>query len=301
MGSQLIDRYVGVKAAERLSSKSIVNHLLLLNVMFRRAVKWRLIPSNPVEAVDRPRVRTPEMNIVTETEIGRLWTAYREGIVTAADKDERIWWETARALTFIALGTALRRGELLGARWHDVSLLEGRWTVRETLVRGKFTEPKSEASRRTVELGPKTVELLQEHWRASAYQGDDELVFCHPTKGTPLDPSKIAGYMRKAIEHAGIAKVRAFHDLRHSSLTASAAAGNPAIYVQARAGHSQASTTERYVHASQVLFPGAAEAGEERHFGALGTNSGTNSDASEPRIKEESPDLQGFPSSGGRI
>ena len=76
------------------------------------------------------------MNIVTETEIARLWTAYGEEI-EAAEESERPWWGLARTLTFVALGTALRRGELLGACWHDVSLLEGRWAVRQTFVRGK--------------------------------------------------------------------------------------------------------------------------------------------------------------------
>lgn len=57
-------------------------------------------------------------------------------------------------------------------------------------------------------------------------------------------------------------RFRPFHDLRHTSLTHTAAAGNPHIYVQARAGHSQGSITERYMHAAQVLFPGAAEKSE---------------------------------------
>ena len=39
--------------------------------------------------------------------------------------------------------------------------------------------------------------------------------------------------------------------------------------VQLKAGHSQASITERYIHAAQVLFPGAAERGEERLFGSV--------------------------------
>jgi hypothetical protein len=47
------------------------------------------------------------------------------------------------------------------------------------------------------------------------------------------------------------------------------AVGNPNAYVQAKAGHSQFSVTERYVHAAQVAFPGAAERSEERIFGAL--------------------------------
>lgn len=35
-------------------------------------------------------------------------------------------------------------------------------------------------------------------------------------------------------------------------------------------GHSQGSITERYIHAAQVLFPGAADRGEERMLGATG-------------------------------
>ena len=62
---------------------------------------------------------------------------------------------------------------------------------------------------------------------------------------------------------------RPWHDLRHTSLTHEAAAGNPQAYVQLKAGHSQGTITERYIHAAQVLFPGAARRGEERMFGPV--------------------------------
>ena len=186
---EMIDHYISHKAAAGLGPKTITNHLLLLNVMLRRAVRWRLIPRNPVEAVDRPRLRRAEMAVLTEVEVAKLWAAY-EDLWGAADKAEQPWWRLAQALTFTALGTALRRGELLGLRWRDVELLAGRLTVREAFVRGEFTTPKSDASRRTLELGPRIVDLLGEHWRRSAYQGDDELVFAHPTKGTPADPAR---------------------------------------------------------------------------------------------------------------
>jgi hypothetical protein len=39
--------------------------------------------------------------------------------------------------------------------------------------------------------------------------------------------------------------------------------------VQARAGHAQATMTERYIHAAQVAFPGAAERSEKRLFSGL--------------------------------
>ena len=72
-------------------------------------------------------------------------------------------------------------------------------------------------------------------------------------------------WLRKAITKAGIERtIRPCHDLRHTALTHDAAAGNAAVYVQARAGHAQATMTERYVHAAQVAFPGAAEKAEAR-------------------------------------
>jgi integrase len=190
---------------------------------------------------------------------------------TLASTDEQQWWQLAKAVALTALGTAMRRGELLGLRWHAVDLLEGKIDVREALVRGKVSTPKSRASRRVIELGPHTHTrtVLEQRWRQTTFHADDDLVFCHPHRGTALDPGTLARkFLAPALKHAGIQKpFRPFHDLRHTSLTHAAAAGNPQIYVQARAGHAQGSITERYLQAAQVVFPGAAERSEERMFG----------------------------------
>lgn len=111
-------------------------------------------------------------------------------------------------------------------------------------------------------------------------------MFCHPLLGTPLDPSKVSGYMRKAIKAAGIERtIRPWHDLRHPALTHDAAAGNPAVYVQARAGHAQATMTERYVHAAQVAFPGAAERAEDRVFAGVADDAEEASSPSNSRLR----------------
>jgi integrase len=264
---ELIDRYITQKMREGLAPKTVTNHLLLLQVMLKRAVRWRLIQRNPVTDSERPRLRQPELNVLTETEIARLWHAYND-LEDHAASDEQPWWQLARTLTFVALGTALRRGELLALRWRDIQLLEGHLHVREALVKGRFTTPKSHSSRRLIELGPQTRQLLADHWQASAYQADDELVFCHPDKGTALDPSRLAReHLKPALTHAKITKpFRPFHDLRHTALTHEAAAGNPMAYLQQKAGHSQSAITERYIHAAQIHFPGAAARGETRLF-----------------------------------
>jgi integrase len=267
---EVVDRYVARKMQEGLRPKTVSNQIVLLQLMLKRAVRWRLMHSNPVEGCERPREEQCELNILTEAEIALLWNAYRS-LEREAPVEECVWWRTARTLTFVALGTAMRRGELLALRWRDVQLLEGLLHVREAFVEGRFTTPKSRASRRLLELGPQTQALLATYWRETAFQGEEELVFCHPRLGTPLDPSKLARhYLRPALQRAGITKpFRPFHDLRHTALTHEAAAGNPMAYIQLKAGHSQGQITERYIHAAQVLFPGAAKRGETRLFAAV--------------------------------
>lgn len=144
-------------------------------------------------------------------------------------------------------------------------------TVRQSFVRGRFETPKSRSSRRTIELGPRALEALREQWAESVYRAEESVVFGHPKIGSPLDPSRLTkNYLRPALKRAGIVKpFRPWHDLRHTALTHEAAAGNPAVYVQLKAGHSQGSITERYVHAAQVLFPGAAAKGEARTFSGV--------------------------------
>jgi hypothetical protein len=87
------------------------------------------------------------------------------------------------------VSAGLRRGEILGLRWRDVSLADpagAALRVRETWVRDQTDTPKSEKSERTIAIGRLAGELF-EHRGRSAFQGDDERVFCHPTTGGPMD------------------------------------------------------------------------------------------------------------------
>jgi integrase len=84
--------------------------------MLKRAVRCRLIQCNPLQDCDRPRLQQAELNVLTETEIARLWSAYTQLERDAEDEEQKAWWRLARTITFVALGTALRRGELLALR-----------------------------------------------------------------------------------------------------------------------------------------------------------------------------------------
>ena len=269
-----LDAYITAKTGT-LSPKTITNHLRLLGVMFKVALRWRLVDVDPTAAVEAPRAEAPEMKVLTEAEVAHLLAAYAELAEQPPPDTSAEWWALSRRLVVVALGTALRRGELLALRWGDVALLEGRLTVRQSFVRGEFTTPKSRTSRRTIDLGAQVLAALNEQWQASRYRADSGLVFGHPALGTPLDPSKLSrDYLRPALKRARITKpFRPWHDMRHTALTHEAAAGNPQAYVQHKAGHSQGTITERYIHAAQVLFPGAAERAEARLFSEVEASS----------------------------
>lgn len=152
-------------------------------------------------------------------------------------------------------------------RWQDVELLERVIHVRQQFVRNEITTPKSRAGRRPLQLGDVAAKALEEQYAASRHRAPESIVFSHPALGTPLDPSKLTGYARKAIKRAGISKpFRPWHGLRHKALTETAAAGVPAMFVQAKAGHAQGSTTERYLHAAKTSYPDMAELAEARMF-----------------------------------
>jgi len=203
---ELLDGYLATLATEKkLSAKTRANHVSTLSRVFGLALRWTLIRSNPVDAIEKPRFEAPDTVVLDEVEIGRLLTAYRE---LEEDDPEDVWLPVVRRMVVVGLGTALRRGELQGLRWGDCGLLEGLLRVRQQFTRGQFTTPKSRASRRVVAFGPKVAEALEEQWNDSLRCRDEDLVFGYPHLGTPLDGSKLGTYARKGAEPGGDREAR---------------------------------------------------------------------------------------------
>lgn len=212
--------------------------------------------------------------------------------IVAVSGEERAWREQARVIFLVAIGTGLRRGELLGLRWRSVSLADpggARLRVGETWVRARDDTPKSVAGERTIALGPKLADELFEHRARSAYQGEDERVFCSPAKGTPFDVARYADTFRKALKRANVdGYVRPFHDARHSSITNAAAAGTPPAALMARAGHSNFKTTQGYIDLAGETFRAEAELLERRLWGTTGTRNGYKESDPSPAQQTES-------------
>jgi integrase len=192
IGVEQLNRYVARKS-EHLEPRTLNRHLNLLHALFKAAEGRELVRSNLVSAVDRPREPRRRWTILTPVEIGRIERAFRE--LADEDPDQRVWIEQARVIFLTVLSVGLRRGEILGLRWRDISLADPAGAtvrVRETWVRSQRDTPKSERSERTSAIGRLAGELF-EHRGRSAFQGDEERVFCHPESGGPLDQARYAG------------------------------------------------------------------------------------------------------------
>jgi integrase len=167
-----------------------------------------------------------------------------------------------RVLYLVAAMTGLRQGELLGLRWRDVDWPAQKIRVVHPYVRRRnapaYAEmfpdesrrkrsPKSAHSSRAVPMADRVAGELDRHYKASAFQADDDLVFAHPATGSALDRHEVSRRFKVALKRAGVRAVR-FHDLRHTFGTRMAAAGVPIRTLQEWMGHAEIKTTLIYAH-----------------------------------------------------
>ena len=251
----------GSAAQQALSGGTIHKHLVVLRQALDEAVKARIIERNPCDVVSAPSVKArAERRALTEEEIPAL---------LAAAQGSR--YDTPIRFT---LATGLRQGELLGLRWEDVDFDAGLINVRQSLgyVGGAsfFAPPKSERSRRVVELSAATAGLLRSHRAAQAAHRlrlgviwqDHGLVF--PSLiGTPWLARAFYRDYRGVLAGSGIADVASvnWHTLRHTAATQWLRHGADVFSVSRRLGHASASfTMDVYGHLLKGQQRQAAEA-----------------------------------------
>jgi integrase len=232
-----VEAFVALKRDEGKATKSILNYLGLLHSIFKFAEKRGLTRGNPVAAIDKPG--RPEH----DADIRYLDQVDLEALIVAVPAGPRE--STERTIYLTAAMTGLRQGELIALRWKDIDWSAGRIRVRQNYVRGEFGSPKSKRSSRSVPLADRVGAELERHFGASAYQDDEDLVFCHPQTGAPLDRSRLLKRFKAAAKAAGLRDVR-FHDLRHTFGTRMAAAGVPLRTLQEWMGHRDFKTTLIY-------------------------------------------------------
>lgn len=281
--------------AETLSPATLNRDLSILHAIFEAARRDELVEANPADNVRRPKLPPFRPRVLKPAEIQAVLHAFAEvarevaaaPVTTVQEiawrRGQQLRWEQARVVFLTLVLTGLRRFELQALRWRDVDLVANELRV---------VDSKSEDGIRAIALPRSLAEELWQHRRRSAYQGDDERVFCHPERGTPLSAEQWRPVFEQVLARAEIrGHVRPFHDLRHTAITNDAAAGSSTIAIKVKAGHASFRTTERYIHLAGVVFHDEAQRLEERVLGRSFYPPST--DLSEPEAIEHDPGARG--------
>jgi integrase len=249
--------YARLQEEKGLSAKTVRLVHGILHQALEKAVRRRRIAHNVCNDVTLPRVERQEVRTLTAEQAQKLL-------------------ETARGhrlevLLALALTTGMRRGELLGLQWKDVSWKDGSLQVCRTVNRYgghglRVSEPKTAKSRRKILLPAFVLELLKEHrahqlearLQAGPAWEDHDLVFANSC-GRFLNPGHLGSDFQKLLTKAGIPHLR-FHDLRHSCASLLLSSGvNPKV-VQELLGHSHINMTlGTYSHVLPGMHEGAME------------------------------------------
>src|SRR5262249_23408812 len=111
--------YAGLTVADRTR----LHIHRVIHRMLRHAAQWSLVHPNVAPLVDAPSVKSTEIEILTAAEIARVLEALRG--------------KSLFPIVQTALGTGLRRGELLALRWKDIDLDSAKLHVQQSLEQTK--------------------------------------------------------------------------------------------------------------------------------------------------------------------
>jgi integrase len=240
-----------------LSAGTVLNLHLVLTQALGQAVRWQLSASNPASGAQPPRPRRSQPVSVNPELLDRL-------IAVATG--------TALELPVaIAAATGMRRGEILGVRWadltEDLSFAHVRSSLQVTRSGLAFERPKTARSRRAVALPVflrsflERQRRIQTEWKdelGEAWQDSDLVVTRRD--GSPVNPDSLSSAWRRLLRRHGLPPVR-FHDLRHAHATLMLLEGVHPKVVSERLGHASVGITlDTYSHVLPSLQSQAVEA-----------------------------------------
>ena len=219
-----------------------------LHHALKSAVDQRLLPHNPADHVEPPKVAHKSMTILNEEQLDTF---------LAAVEQDPIW----KDFFYTELTTGLRLGEICGLMWSDFDARKGTLSVNRTIHKEKggrlvTGDTKTYAGTRTIVLPDSTAELL----RCRKKNSYSIWIFPNPLKPeAPMNPSIAYRQLKAILTENSLPDLR-FHDLRHTFATHALANGVDAKTLSGILGHTKASfTVDTYTHTTTDMHRKAAE------------------------------------------
>lgn len=250
--SRHIDDFYQSIFDDECTANTVIHYHSILGKAFKYAIKKRILRSNPMEEVDRPKKNQYRATFYTVEEMMTLMDAFSEDPLDLPVQ--------------VASYYGMRRSEVLGLKWDAIDFKRNTISIRhkviEVEVDGKFIPVgedvlKTKSSFRTLPLIPEVKELLlrekekQEMYRRlfkKSYCRDYLDYICVDQCGKLLRPNYVTEHFAWVIRKYGLKKIR-FHDLRHTCASLLLSKGISMKQIQIWLGHSTfATTADIYAH-----------------------------------------------------
>ena len=156
---------------------------------------WGIIRDNPADLARPPKAPDRETPMLQPDQ--------------AAAVLDRLRGKPLYLLASLALGTGMRRNEMLGLRWGDVDLDAGRLTIEQALEQTaahgiRVKGPKTKHGRRTISLPAHLVAELRQHWREQQEQRLGMGLGKAP-EGSPVFTTADGRHLKPQRHHQGVA------------------------------------------------------------------------------------------------
>jgi integrase len=212
----MVEEYKKERLLE-VSPATVNREVACCKAMFNKAVEWGLIKDSPVKTVKLLREKNTRTRFLEKEEIIRL--------VDNCSKH-------LRPVVIVAVGTGMRKGEILGLKWSDIDFNNNIIYLLDTKNGERRNVPLSKWCRAALIK-------IRKH-------PESPYVFCHKD-GKPFINMRKS--FKSALDGAGISDFR-FHDLRHTFASQLIKLGFDVRTVQELMGHKSMDMVMRYTHLS---------------------------------------------------
>jgi integrase len=248
-----IEALLRTVAATGVSARSVNRAREIVCAAFNYGMKPTTysLPTNPALGTDRRRVPEPGVLLFYSPEeieaIARsLQAGFHRPAVSARGELEHFEDDRDSEAIRVAAYSGLRLGELLALRWRDVDWTGSALTISRSLSSGVEGTTKTGHVRR-VPMADQAAAALDRLSQRQDFVSPGDYVFCNAL-GRPLDGSALRRRYKRARDAAGLRPLR-WHDLRHTFGSLLVAGGVDLVSIKDAMGHSQLTTTSRYLDA----------------------------------------------------
>jgi len=230
----ILDEFVSDLEKRGVGQATITKCLTQLSSMFRVAMKYRLIPTNPMQYVDRPEPKPSRIiRPLTPDQVERIRAQMKP--------------RDALLVSLLAY-SGIRPGEALALKWGSIH--DDTFRIETAISLGEEKDTKTGEPRDVKLLAPLKQELL-EHRLSIGRPSDSTLIF--PARGGGHWSSSDWRNFRQrpfadAVEAIGLAKTTRPYDLRHSAASLFISAGRNPVYLARQMGHKPSMLLDRYSH-----------------------------------------------------